>query len=104
MDDTGPHYVNCPQTSLTDRRGPTATARGLGFDLVDIGMSNRMNGVFSREADQYLRGRPIHDLYRHSQILCRKTRDVPDFVWGNVEMDVVNNTRYPPPRPAAPQL
>jgi ubiquinone/menaquinone biosynthesis C-methylase UbiE len=71
---------------------------GLGFELVDSGMSNPMNGVFSQEAEEYLRGKPVHDLYCHSEILCKKAREVAGFDWGNVEMDeVVNNTRYPAP-------
>lgn len=44
----------------------------LGFEFVDGGMSNRMNGVFTQEADAYLRGRPIDELYCHSEILCKK--------------------------------
>jgi SAM-dependent methyltransferase len=70
----------------------------LGFDLIDRGMSNRMNGVFSQESDEYLRGKPIVELYCHSEILCKKTREVPYFDWNKVEIDeIVNNTRYPPP-------
>jgi Methyltransferase domain len=75
---------------------------GLGFELVDSGMSNPMNGVFSQEADEHLRGKAIHDLYCHSEIFCKKSRDVPNFDWSKVEMDeVVSNTRYPPPHALA---
>ena len=76
---------------------------GLGFDLIDSGMSNPINGVFSQEAAGYLKGKTIQDLYCHSEILCRKSRDVPEFDWGNIEMDeVVSNTRYPAPGAQTP--
>ena len=75
----------------------------LGFDLVDMGMSNPMNGVFNLRSDEYLRGKPVGDLYCHSEILCRKTRDVSEFEWNKVEIDeIVDNTRYPPPNRPAP--
>ena len=75
---------------------------GMGFDLVDSGMCNPMNGAFSQKADEHLRGKPVGGLYCHSEILCKKTRDVPDFDWNKVDIDeVVDNTRYPlPKRPA----
>ena len=58
-----------------------------------------MNGVFSQEADEYLRGRPIHELYCHSMIFCRKARNVLEFDWGKAEIDeIVANTRYPVPK------
>jgi SAM-dependent methyltransferase len=71
----------------------------LGFELVDYGMDNPINGVFSHEADEYLRGKPIHELYCHSMIFCRKARNVLDFDWGKAEIDdIVANTRYPTPK------
>jgi SAM-dependent methyltransferase len=71
----------------------------LGFELVDYGMSNPMNGVFSQEADEVVRGKPIPELYCHSGILCKKVRDVPNFDWGTAELDeIVANTRYPAPK------
>jgi SAM-dependent methyltransferase len=77
----------------------------LGFDLVDRGMSNPMNGVFNQKSDEYLRGKPVGDLYCHSEILCRKTRDVSEFEWNKVEIDeIVDNTRYPLPKKPVPNL
>jgi ubiquinone/menaquinone biosynthesis C-methylase UbiE len=71
----------------------------LGFDLVDHGMSNPMNGVFTGESDRYLRAKPIHELYCHSEILCKKAREIQAFDWSNVEIDeIVDDTRYPPPK------
>jgi SAM-dependent methyltransferase len=71
--------------------------RGLGFDLVDYGMSNPISGYFSRRADRYLRFNPVRELYCHSGILCRKRADVSDFDWRSVDVDdIVDGTRYPP--------
>jgi SAM-dependent methyltransferase len=71
----------------------------LGFDLIDSGMSNPMNGVFSQKSVDVLRGKPIGDLYCHSEILCKKAHDVSDFEWSQVGIDdVVDNTRYPLPK------
>lgn len=71
----------------------------LGFELVDYGMSNPMNGVFSQEADEHLRGTLVGELYCHSEILCKKTRDVACFDWSKVGIDeIVDGTRYPPPK------
>jgi hypothetical protein len=74
----------------------------LGFDLVDSGMSNPMNGVYNHNAHELLRGKTVGELYCHSEILCRKTREVTEFEWNKAEIDeIVDNTRYPPPkRPA----
>lgn len=73
--------------------------RAMGFDLIDSGLSNPMGGYYSRQADQYLRYRPIRELYAHSEILCRKREDVPNFDWRNIQIDdVVDGTRYPKPK------
>jgi SAM-dependent methyltransferase len=72
--------------------------RGLGFDLVDYGMSNPMSGYFSRRAASGLRFNPVRELYCHSEILCRKREDVTDFRWSTANLDdLVDGTRYPPP-------
>ena len=71
---------------------------GLGFELVEKGMSNPMNGVFAPNSDPHLRGTPIPELYCHSEIFCRKIRDVTHFEWESLNIDqVVDNTRYPAP-------
>jgi hypothetical protein len=71
---------------------------GLGYDLVDYGMSNPIGGFFTKQADEYLRGRPVTELYCHSEILCRKREDRSSFSWRSLDVDsVVDGTRYPPP-------
>ncbi len=70
----------------------------LGFEVIESGMSNPICGYFTHNADLYLRYRPVAELYCHSEILCRKRRDVVDFEWAGVSMDsVVAGTRYPSP-------
>jgi SAM-dependent methyltransferase len=73
--------------------------RGLGFDLVDYGMSNPISGYFSRRAMSGLRFNPVRELYCHSAILCRKREDTTGFRWSDLAVDdVVDGTRYPPPK------
>lgn len=70
----------------------------LGFELVDSGMSNPINGVFTKDADQYLQAKPIPELYCHSEILCRKIRHVSSLDWSKIEIDkIADNSRYPVP-------
>lgn len=72
----------------------------LGFELIDSGMSNPISGYFAHGADGYLRYLPVRELYCHSEILCRKCREVDDFDWDRLTMDeVVEGTRYPVPPP-----
>ena len=70
----------------------------MGFELIDSGMSNPMGGYFSGKADEYLRYSPIRELYCHSGILCRKSREVNNFEWTDCDIDdIVDSSRYPPP-------
>ena len=70
----------------------------LGFECIEAGASNPMVGRFSALADGYLRCKPIHGLYCHSDFLGRKTRDVEDFDWNAVKMEeLVGDTKYPAP-------
>jgi hypothetical protein len=73
-------------------------SEALGFECVEAGMSNPMVGRFSSLADAYLRYKPIHCLYCHSEFLGKKIRDVQDFDWSKVSLDtIVGNTHYPAP-------
>ena len=70
----------------------------LGFKLIDFGLSNPMVGYFSHKADNYLKFRPIPELYCHSEILCQKVCNIVDFKWESVHIDeIVGNSRYPKP-------
>ena len=73
--------------------------RRLGFEILESGMSNRINGYFASEADEYLRFTPVSGLYCHSQILCRKVGEAEDFKWEELSPDdVASGTHYPAPR------
>lgn len=70
----------------------------LGFDLIESGMSNPISGYFAHNADAYLKHLPVAELYCHSEIFCRKCRNVENFEWANVSTDgIVEGTRYPLP-------
>jgi len=71
-------------------------SKELGFECIDAGVSNPMVGRFSSLADKYLRNRPIKRLYCHVGYLGKKTKEIKNFNWNNVNLDdVVNNTKYP---------
>lgn len=71
----------------------------MGFELIESGMSNPMVGYFARNADPYLRFRKVKQLYCHSEILCRKIAENPDFDWRKVTLDeIVDGSRYPLPK------
>lgn len=73
-------------------------SRAMGFECVDAGMSNPIVGRFSSMADNYLRHKPVTNLYCHSEFLGRKVRDVGHFDWSGVDAaQVADNTTYPAP-------
>lgn len=70
----------------------------LGFDLIDKGMCNPIAGFYGPGSVQYLRYKPVFEMYCHSEILCRKRCEIEGFDWGQVKTDgIVNGTRYPLP-------
>lgn len=71
----------------------------LGFECVEAGMSNPIVGRFSSLADNYLKNRPVPGLYCHSEYLGRKTREINNFNWAQVDLaSVVGETKYPQPK------
>lgn len=71
----------------------------LGFELIESGMSNPIVGFFSKQSDSYLRFKAVPELYCHSEILCRKTRDVGIVDWTSVSISSLTaGTVYPPPK------
>jgi len=70
----------------------------LGFECIEAGMSNPIVGRFSSLADEYLRLKPVHGLYCHVEFLGRKTKNVENFDWNNLNLaEVVGDTTYPSP-------
>lgn len=75
-------------------------SEALGFECLEAGMSNPIVGRFSSLSDRYLRHKRVPGLYCHSEYLGRKTREVPDFDWRQVDLArIVGGTRYPQPKP-----
>lgn len=69
-----------------------------GIKCLKKGCSNLIEGKFSDEAADYLRGRAVSGLYCHSEFLGQKIKEAKEeeLSWGNVCLeDVVGNTRYP---------
>lgn len=84
---------------FSDMALKTLFSPALGFECLDVGMSNPIIGRFSSLADKYLRNRPLRGLYCHSEYLGKKVREVKDFDWNKVDLsDVVGETKYPEPK------
>jgi len=69
----------------------------LGFQVIDSGLSNPIVGRFSHFAAEYLKGRPVPQLYCHSSIIAKKIAEpIPDFSWDKAlsQMD----SMYPSPK------
>lgn len=74
-------------------------SEALGFECMEAGMSNPIVGRFSSLADAYLKNKPVGGLYCHSEYLGKKTRDVKNFDWEQVDLaGVVEDTKYPQPK------
>lgn len=72
---------------------------GLGFELIDSGMSNPICGIFGEKADKRLRYGTLSNLYCNSEVLCKKVREIDNFDWRNLSIDeVVDGSRYPKPK------
>ena len=68
----------------------------LGFEVLDVGMSNSIGGYFSPRSSPYLRFRPVRELYCHSEILVRKVNLSEGIDWAEIDLDMlVEGTRYP---------
>ena len=87
------HFFQCSDMALRVLFSPA-----LGFECIEAGASNPIVGRFSALADDYLKCMPVTGLYCHSEFLGRKTKDVDQFDWSNVNLDeVVGGTKYPLP-------
>jgi len=73
---------------------------GLGYEVIDSGMDNPMVGRFAVDASEYLRGRPIDNLYCHSSIIARKLEGASSAIaadpWRASYADFVQQSMYPP--------
>lgn len=69
-----------------------------GIKCLKKGCSNLIEGKFSEEAADYLKGKAVPGLYCHSEFLGQKFKEMEkeDLSWENVVLeDVAGGTRYP---------
>ena len=59
-----------------------------GIKCIEAGVSNPIVGYFSEQSSEYLRDRPVKDLYCHSEFLGQKIEEVSDLSWN---AHLVNN-------------
>ncbi len=69
----------------------------LGFDVIDSGLDNPIVGRFSYYAADYLRGKPVTDLYCHSSIIAKKVKDInlKNFNFRDVARRLHKESMYP---------
>ncbi len=69
----------------------------LGFDLIDSGLDNPIDGVFASDADEYLAGTRVPDLFCHSAIIAKmdKTAASKNFRWIDVADRIAKTSMYP---------
>lgn len=69
-----------------------------GMKCIKKGCSNLIEGRFSDEASEYLKGRIVSGLYCHSEFLAQKILEIPEdkLSWDSINLeDVTGNTEYP---------
>lgn len=69
----------------------------LGFQLVDSGLDNPIDGRFSNDADSYLAGKEVPNLYCHSSIIAQKNSKLatPKFEWIQIADRLKRSSMYP---------
>ena len=69
----------------------------LGFELIDSGLDNPIDGQFSKDADTYLAGKKVTDLYCHSSIIAQMNIKIaqPKFEWITVGDRIKASSMYP---------
>lgn len=69
----------------------------LGFKLIDSGLDNPIDGVFSSSASSYLAGKKVKHLYCHSSIISKMTnkRALKNFEWISVAGRLKEESMYP---------
>ena len=68
----------------------------LSFTTIEAGMSDPLVAYYSNKASKYLRYRAVAELYCHSQILCKKYKNVESIDWREINASkLVQGTKYP---------
>lgn len=72
----------------------------IGFECVEVAMSNPIVARFSSGASSYLSRGAIPGMYCHCEYLGKKVRSVNDVRWDELDVDeVVGRTVYPEAKP-----
>ena len=69
----------------------------LGFEIVDSGLDTPMVGRFSHYAAEYLRGKPVYNLFCHSSLIAKKINDNDTkevFNWRQVSARIALESMY----------
>ena len=83
---------------FSDKAMEVLFPRAMGIEVIESGVSNPIVGRFSVYADPYLRNNPVTGLYCHTEFMGRKVENVPEFNWGEAQLDqIVGDDRYPEP-------
>jgi len=91
------HFFQFSDMALRVLFSPT-----MGIECIEAGMSNPIDGRFSALADEDLRFQRTGPLYCHSEFLGRKTSEVSNFSWSDIDLQqVVGETTYPSPTQSA---
>ncbi len=70
--------------------------RVFGIECIKKGCSNLIEGKFSDESSNYLKGNIVDGLYCHSEFLGKKVFEVNNYDWSKVDLDeLVEGTEYP---------
>jgi hypothetical protein len=69
----------------------------LGFELIDSGLDNPIDGYFSNDADSYLAGKEVQKLFCHSSIIAKmnKNKSSSKFEWAQVTDRLSKVSMYP---------
>lgn len=77
----------------------TLFSPALWFECIEAWMSNPIVWRFSSLSDKYLRNKPVHGFFCHSEFLGKKIKDVKDFDWKTIDLnEIVGGTKYPEPK------
>lgn len=69
----------------------------MGFQTIDSGLDNPIDGVFSSSASSYLAGKKVAHLYCHSEIISQMTNKeaLKSFEWSKVAKRLHEQSMYP---------
>lgn len=72
--------------------------RGLGFEVVDSGLSSPLVARFAKGAQPYLVDARVDKLYAHASIVARKVSEPdPEFSWQRAARYIAEHSSYPAP-------